>query len=223
MIKESEPIFSIQYAGRNITFYNQRSRLWTQPYAYVSAPEEDLHAAGCGLFSLSHALEWMNDVKADPVELADFSLKYGGREEDGTNRPALLAACMDYGFGQKYRFRYDYDGLLNNKERLWEHISQKKGVALCNLRKGHIVALVDSKVMPTGERAFLAIDSFSESTRDTVRNHVLQVVEQSLVSSNQLNQSSLYVGSSTQYGMFWVKAELPMDYNLIYKNNEGGK
>lgn len=222
MIKESTAICHFEYNQKKITFYNQRSKEWTYPYNYTTAPEENLHSAGCGLFSLSHVIEWMHGVTIDPQYLSDFARSHGAREDDGTNRPVLLSACMEYGLAKKYGFYYNHDGLLNGEKALWEHICNHKGVALCNLRKGHIVGLVDSIIMPTGERAFLAIDSYSESASEKIRDSVLQIIENSLIIEYIKNNKNQHVGSTMQYGLFWVKASLPMDYNLIYKDNFGG-
>ncbi|NLB90557.1 MAG: hypothetical protein GX786_04995 [Clostridiales bacterium] len=92
----------------------------------------------------------------------------------------------------------------------------KKGVALCNLRKGHIVVIVDSKVDQKNKKWFLTIDSNSESAHEEIKDHVEKVIEESKVSCSNYHQFGIPVGASSQYGMFWVEATLPKDYNLLY-------
>lgn len=206
----------IAYEGRTLHFLNQRSKDWSYPYDYVTSPDETLSSAGCGLFSLCHAVEWMHGIRLDPERLSDFAREKGGRGDDGTDRPALLHALMAYGEAPKMGFRYEEDGLRNDLETLWEHISQKKGVSLCNLRVGHIVALVDSRNVD-GEKQLLAIDSYSESAAEKVRDHVREIISQSEIVADVKNKDGMVTGQGIHYAMFWVTASLPKDFNLLHE------
>ncbi len=124
-------------------------------------PSENLHNSGCGVFATAHLIDWASGEKLDVEELADFSAANGGRGDDGTDRPALLAAMQAAGRLEKAGLRYDFDGLLNDHEALWRAMASG-GCALCDLRVGHIVALVDWRERD-GERQLLVIDS----SRDT--------------------------------------------------------
>ena len=140
--------------GRTLRFCNQKSRDWTHLYEY-EGNGSDLHDAGCGVFALVHAIEWMHGIRLDPNEVAEVSVAVGGRGDDGTDRPAMLQGMMDCGFAKKNGFRYDGDGLLNDHELLWRHMAAGNA-ALCNLRVGHIVALLDARKV-NGQRQLLAI------------------------------------------------------------------
>lgn len=216
MLPRTGKEMEIFYGGRGMRFCNQRSKSWTYPYNGPTAPDDTLSSAGCGLFSLCHAVEWMHGLRLDPERLSDFAREKGGRGDDGTDRPALLHALMAHGEAGKMGFRYEEDGLRNDLDTLWEHISLKKGVSLCNLRVGHIVALVDSRVV-NGERQLLAIDSYSESGSEKVRDHVREIIPQSEITFDVFNKSGLFAGQGIQYGMFWVDAGLPRDFNLLHE------
>lgn len=199
--------------GRKIMFFNQRCKAWTHPYAYQN--DENLSSAGCGIFSLCHCAQWLTGQVQMPEKWADFSCANGGRGDDGTDRPALLQALMNSGFNKVLGFRYDGDGLLNDKPRLFEFLMNQEGVAMCNLRVGHIVALVAARVQD-GRRQVLAIDSYSESASEKVRNHVAEVLPGSEVVYPVINEDGLHVGSGMAYAAFWVDADLPRDFNLLY-------
>lgn len=206
----------IEYKGRRILYHNQRSREWTHFYDYQSPPASTLSSAGCGIFSLCHAVEWMSGARVSAEEMADFSLAHGGRGDDGTDRPALLNALMETGMAKKLGFQYQGDGLRNDLDALWEHLDQERGTAFCNLRAGHIVALAAARA-DRGEKQLLVIDSYSESAAEKVRDHVREVIPQSLTVSRVQNTGGLAVGQTAQYGMFWVRAGLPVDFNLLYR------
>ena len=53
-------VFSV--GGRKILFCNQKSADWTHPYEYEHNGS-DLSDAGCGVFALVHAVEWMHGIK----------------------------------------------------------------------------------------------------------------------------------------------------------------
>ena len=216
MIKAAtEKTMEISYKNHNIRFLYQSNPEWTHLYNYGS-DNENLSDAGCGIFSLCHAIEWMHGIRLSPEEMADFSMANGGRGDDGTDRPALLHAMMTTGMGKKIGLEYHEDGLRNDLEALWEHMSTGKGAAFCNLRVGHIVAVVDARI-DNGEKQLLIIDSVAESSRDSVREHVREVIPQSLVIRHYKNKQGLYVGQEHRYAMFWVDAALPKDFNLLYK------
>ncbi len=203
----------INVLGRQILFMNQRCRDWIHPYAYHN--DENLSNAGCGIFSLCHAAEWLTGVRQNPEYWADFSCKNGGRGDDGTDRPALLSALMASGDAAKLGFRYDGDGLRNDLDPLFSGLIAGKCVSMCNLRVGHIVALVAARVAD-GEKQVLAIDSYSESGSDKVKNGVREVIEGSEIEFPIRNERDLVVGSGMHYGAFWVRLEQVRDYNMMH-------
>ena len=205
--------------GRTLRFCNQKSDDWTHLYEYEHGGET-LSDAGCGIFSMVHVLEWMHGIRLEPDDVAEVSVAVGGRGDDGTDRPAMLAGMMACGFAEKYGFRYDGDGLLNDHEQLWAHM-KAGNAALCNLRVGHIVALVDWREV-NGKRQLLVIDSVAESASDKVKNSVYEVIPGTEVTWPMRNADRLVVGTCTSHAMFWVDANLPKDFNLLYKTEPKG-
>lgn len=205
----------IDYQGRSFRFCNQRSREWMHLYNYGDN-RETLSSAGCGIFSLCHAVEWMSHQRLVPEDEAVFSMSNGGRGDDGTDRPALLQALEVSGRAAQMGFQYHGDGLLNDLPLLWEHLSSHRGAALCNLRVGHIVALVDARTVGDSKQ-LLAIDCYSESASEKVRDAVYEVIPQSETISYTRSKDGLIVGQSVQFGMFWVDAQKPMDFNLLHR------
>lgn len=202
--------------GRTLRFCNQKSRDWTHPYEYEHNGGT-LSSSGCGIFALTHAVEWMHGLRLDPDEVAEVSVAVGGRGDDGTDRPVMLDGMMKNGFAKKCGFVYEGEGLLNDHERLWAHM-KAGNAALCNLRVGHIVALVGWRE-DNGKRQLLALDSVAESAAEKVRNAVYGVVEGSRISYPVRNAEGLVVGSGESYALFWVDAELPRDFNLLIKTH----
>ena len=200
--------------GRNILFLNQRCRDWTHPYPYQN--EGNLADSGCGVFALCHAAEWLTGVRQSPEYWADFSCRTGGRGDDGTDRPALLAALMASGDAERLGFRYEGDGLRNDLEPLFDGLLHGRCVSMCNLRVGHIVALVSARVQD-GEKQVLAIDSYSESGAEKVRNGVREVLEGTEITFPVRNENGLTVGTGTHYAAFWVKLEQVRDYNMLHR------
>ena len=200
--------------GRTLRFCNQKSRDWTHLYEY-EGNGSDLHDAGCGVFALVHAIEWMHGIRLDPNEVAEVSVAVGGRGDDGTDRPAMLQGMMDCGFAKKNGFRYDGDGLLNDHELLWRHMAAGNA-ALCNLRVGHIVALLDAREVD-GRRQLLAMDSVAESAHEKVKNHVRGLVPGTEITYPVYNSADEIVGYGESWALFWVDAELPKDFNLLHK------
>ena len=198
---------------RKLLFCNQKSPDWTHPYEYEHNGS-DLSVAGCGIFAFVHAIEWMHGIRLDPNFVAEVSVAVGGRGDDGTDRPAMLQGMMDAGWGEKWGFRYDGDGLMNDHDALWRHMTGG-GTALCNLRVGHIVALLDAKEAG-GKRQYLVIDSVAESNHEKVRDHVLSVVPGTAVSYPVRSGSRLVTGYCESWAMFWVDAFLPADFTLIH-------
>ena len=173
-------------------------------YNYPGIPiEEDdtLHDAGCGIFSVCHLIDWITGEKNDVDELAQFSMDNGGRGDDGTDRPALLHALMAHGKTAEIGFRYEEDGLRNDLDALYDHLLSGRGVSMCNLRVGHIVALVAAREAD-GRRQVLAIDSYSESASEKVRDHVIEVLPGSEVAYDVKNQDGLVVGHNVAYAAF---------------------
>ncbi len=200
--------------GRTLRFCNQKSRDWTHLYEY-EGNGSDLHDAGCGVFALVHAIEWMHGIRLDPNEVAEVSVAVGGRGDDGTDRPAMLQGMMDCGYAKKNGFRYDGDGLLNDHELLWRHMAAGNA-ALCNLRVGHIVALLDAREV-NGQRQLLAMDSVAESAHEKVKNHVRGLVPGTEITYPVYNSADEIVGYGESWALFWVDAELPKDFNLLHK------
>ena len=99
---------------------------------------------------------------------------------------------------------------------LYTHIAVEKGAALCNLRVGHIVALVATREVD-GKRQLLAIDSYSESASEKVRDYVQEVLPDSQIDYLVKNANGLVVGENSCYAMFWVDAALPRDFNLLHR------
>lgn len=205
----------ITYGERKLRFCYQTNPDWTHLYNYQDG-NENLSDAGCGIFALCHAVEWMHGIRLSPEEMADFSMANGGRGDDGTDRPGLLHGLMVTGMAKQIGLEYHEDGLRNDLDTLWEHINTGKGTALCNIRVGHIVAILDARIVD-GEKQLLVIDSVAESSREMIRNHVREVIPQSKVIRHYKNSQGLYVGQEHRYAMFWINADLPKDFNLIYK------
>ena len=202
--------------GQQITFQNQRCRDWTHPYPYQPNDGANLANSGCGVFGLCHCVEWLTGKALNPEDVADFSCANGGRGDDGTDRPGLLHGVMAAGLGEAWGFRYDEDGLRNDLDSLWTLLSEERGVALCNLRVGHIVALVAAREQ-RGERQLLAVDSYSESADQRVRDSVCELVPGSEVLWPVRNEQGLIVGKCESSGAFWVQADLPRDFNLLHR------
>ena len=205
------------YCGKELRLLNQSCPEWTHYYGYPGIPTEendDLHRAGCGIFSMIHIIDWLTGEKASPEELATFSCATGGRGDDGTDRPMLLKAMQNTGRLNVVGLKYNFDGLLNDHEALWENM-QAGGLALCNLRVGHIVALVDWRIKD-GERQLLVIDSARDSIHPSVRQDVREVVAGTEVYARYVNERGLCTGGDTHYAMFWVPLTKPQDFNLLH-------
>lgn len=209
----------MNYEGRSLRLCNQKSREWTHPYEYEHNGS-DLCDAGCGIFSLVHAVEWMHGIRLDPDRVAEISVVVGGRGDDGTDRPAMLHGMMACGFAAECGFRYEEDGLLNDHEQLWRHMTAGN-TALCNLRAGHIVALLAAREQD-GRRQLLVMDSVAESAHEKVRNQVLAVVPGTEITYPIRNAADAVVGFGRSYAMFWVDAGLPKDFNLLHKTQPEG-
>lgn len=203
------------YQGKPITVFNQRSRDWTHPYDDETPQMATLSSAGCGVFSVCHCGQWLTGKEFSPEKLADFSVANGGRDDTGTNRPGLLAAMMEKGLARNFGFRYEMDGLRNDQEALWEHLTEGKGVALCNLRVGHIVSLLDARIRD-GEKQALVLDSYSETTDARITPIVREVIPDSAIDTDELNGKGCYVGSHRQYALYWASCETVRDFNLLH-------
>lgn len=201
--------------GRELTFFNQRCHAWTYPYAWENNGST-LANAGCGIFALCHCTQWLTGREENPEFWADFSCANGGRGDDGTDRPALLHALQASCEAAHLGFRYEEDGLRNDLDTLWQHLYEKRGVAMCNLRVGHIVALLEAREK-NGRRQLLAVDSYSESASEKVRDHVTEVIPGSEIVYAVQNSSGVIVGENTAYAAFWVDAGLPRDFNLLHR------
>ena len=202
------------YEGRPLTLCNQRCRSWTHSYGYLDH-DSTLSQAGCGIFSIVNASCWLTGVFHDPDALAQFSLEHGGRGDDGTDRPVLLQAMMDFGWAKDFGFSYRGDGLRNELDVLYQHLLDDSA-ALCNLRPGHIVALLSARERD-GVRQVLAADPYSESADDRVKNRVTEVIPGSEVVSALVNDRGDTVGQLRSYALFWAELATVRDFNLLYR------
>ena len=100
------------------------------------------------------------------------------------------------------------------------HISldkmEKGGYALTNLRVGHIVAIVDHRIVD-GERQLLIIDSARDSMNNQVRGNIAEVIPQSRVCARFKNLRGVVTFEGYHYAMFWVKLEQTSDFDLLHK------
>ena len=207
-----------EYKGHQLRLCNQSCPEWTEPYPLPGNPDFDdrtLHTSGCGIFSLIHITDYLTGEKDDPAELAMFSALHGGRNEDGTDRPPLLDAMEKAGRLKKIGLRYDFDGLCNDHEALWQNMLEG-GVALTDLRVGHIVALVDYRIVE-GERQLLVIDSSRDSMHPAVRNHLCGVEDGTQITAYYQNSRGVITGVDTHYAMYWVPLSLPFDFSLLHR------
>lgn len=204
----------VTVGDKEIRFLNQRSYDWTHPYEYPAEPGANLKNSGCGIFSVCIAAEKMSGKRISAEELADFSCREGGRGDDGTDRPALLTALEKHGLAKEYGFHYDGLGLQNDHDKLWDVLTGG-GCALCNLRRGHIVCLIDARVKD-GEKQVLAVDPHSESADQRITDQVREAVPGSEIVFATQNASGVHTGYQTVYGVFWVPLTLPRDFNLLY-------
>lgn len=204
----------VDYQGVHFELCNQRCRAWDHPYAYQNNGAT-LSGAGCGIFSLANAAWYLGGAPVIPEELADFSCQNGGRGDDGTDRPALLSALEEKGWAQKCGFAYRFDGLRNDLNALHAHLLSG-GAALCNLRPGHIVALVGGR-MRDGEQQVLAADPYSESADARVRDAVRECVPGSEVTSLLANARGVPCGEQVTYALFWAALSTVRDFNLLHR------
>lgn len=205
----------VTYEGRDLTVFNQSNRLWTHDYGYIVRNASTLSNAGCGIFSVCHCGQWLTGKEFDPETLADFSMDNGGRGDDGTDRPALLAAMQEKGLAKEFGFAYHCDGLRNDLDTLREHLLLHKGVALGNLRVGHIVSFVDARRVGDEVQA-LVIDSSRDCINDRVMDHVREGVEVSAICNPIKNENGLIVGKRVYYSMYWVNTDIVRDFNLLH-------
>lgn len=212
---ESGKSINISYQGKNITVYNQRCKLWSHPYDFKTPQKATLSSAGCGVFSICHCGQWLTGQAFSPEELADFSKANGGRGDDGTDRPALLGAMVQKGWARRFGFDYHMDGLRNDLDTLRAHLLDHRGVALCNLRVGHIVALVDARRVGE-ETQVLVIDPYSETLDARIAPIVREVIHESAIVSAARNEQGALTGYQTQYALYWAADATVRDFNLLH-------
>lgn len=203
-----------EYKGLNLRYFNQANAEWTHPYVYDD-PKSTLHSAGCGIFSMAVVIQKLSGIEVDLGELADYSCACGGRGDDGTDRPELLAGLVRGGYDEKYGFRYNGDGLVNDHEQLWRVLTQG-GCAMCNLRVGHIVAVIDWREVD-GERQMLVVDSACESADRRIYENVREVIPGTEVKKLVRNSAGVECGLSVCHAMYWVPVSMAVDFNLIWK------
>lgn len=202
------------YKGKSVRWFNQGCPEWTHPYEYENNGS-NLRTAGCGVFSMCVVIQQLCGEEIEPEWLADYSVACGGRGDDGTDRPALLAGMVNGGLDEKFGFRYDGDGLVNDHEKLWQ-LLLNGGFALCNLRVGHIVAVIDWREVD-GERQMLVVDSSCESSDKRIRDNVREILPDSKCVNMLRNAAGLEVGLNIAHSMYWVPVSLARDFNLIWK------
>ena len=202
------------YENRLLKLCNQRCRDWTCPYGYLEN-DNTLSHAGCGIFSIVNASQWLTGVFHEPDNLAQFSMDHGGRGDDGTDRHVLLQAMQDTGLACEFGFSYQGDGHRNDLPVLYEHLINGNA-ALCNLRPGHIVALFSARETDN-VRQVLAADPYCESMDSRVAGHVCEVIPGSEIVSACQNERGLTVGWQRTYAMFWAELAIVRDFNLLYR------
>ena len=201
--------------GTPLTFFNQRCAGWDHLYEY-DGNGSTLADAGCGIFALCHCAEYLTGRVQDPVRWGNFACAKGGRGDDGTDRPLLLHTLTVCGENVGLGFRYEEDGLRNDTDTLFDLLYAGRAVALCNLRPGHIVALPAARIVD-GRKQLLAVDSYAESADPRVRDHVTEVVPGTEIGYDVRNAAGLTVGSAVSHGVYWVTADTPRDFNLLYR------
>ncbi|MDO4547031.1 MAG: hypothetical protein Q4D04_02935 [Clostridia bacterium] len=206
--------YSARVLGRDVILFNQHSSEWDFVYNHPVDPFDTLKTAGCGIFSICHAVEWMTGKIIDPIELARFSMLNGARMYDGTNRPKLLMAMQRSGLAERYGFSYRGTGPQNGEDELFGHISQG-GAALCNLRVGHIVAVVAARNMNSG-RELLIIDSHPTTRSNAQYEAIKQAEGDAFIVYETINGSGAVTGVSAQASAFWVSASAPFNYDLMH-------
>lgn len=218
MIEYTGKTKMFNYNGKELRLCNQSCPEWTHMYNYPGIPREEndnLHDAGCGIFSMSHLIDWVTGEKNDVDELAQFSMDNGGRGDDGTDRPMLLKAMQEAGRLTAIGLRYDFDGLCNDHDALWQTM-EEGGCALTNLRVGHIVAVVDHR-LKDGERQLLIIDSSRDSVHPSMRGDIREVVPGSEIYAQYINRNGVRTGGGEHYAMYWVPITRTSDFNLLHK------
>ena len=204
----------VDHEGVHYELCNQRCRDWTYPYGYLEN-DNTLSHAGCGIFSIVNASQWLTGGFHEPDNLAQFSMDHGGRGDDGTDRPVLLPAMQDTGLAREFGFSYHGDGLRNDLPVLYQHLLNGNA-ALCNLRPGHIVALLAAREKD-GVQQVLAADPYSESMDSRVTEHVCEVISGSEIISDYRNKQGLTTGWQKTYALFWTELTIVRDFNLLYR------
>ncbi|MGN0778183.1 MAG: hypothetical protein ACI4MJ_03465 [Aristaeellaceae bacterium] len=200
--------------GHALLFHNQRHSGWTHPYPYHGG--ETLHNSGCGVFALCHCLQWMTGQIWEPEPMADLSVACGGRGDDGTNRPGLLAGLESCGMARRMGFAWHGGGLENDIPRLVAFLREEQGVAMANLRVGHIVALLAVREL-AGMQQLLVVDSYSESNDPRVSSHVTAVLPGSKVIDAPSHAADEPLLLREQYAAYWVNADCARDYTLLHR------
>ena len=200
--------------GREILFRNQRNPGWTHPYPYRGG--ETLHTSGCGVFALCHCLQWLTGQVWPPEDIADLSVACGGRGDDGTDRPGLLAGLQACGMAERMGFAWRGGGLENDLPRLYAFLREEQGVAMANIRPGHIVAFLAAREAE-GTRQILVIDSFSESSDPRVRPRVTSLLPGTCTSFDLPAPDGVVPLRREGHAAYWVKADCARDYTLLHR------
>ena len=200
--------------GREILFRNQRHPGWTHPYPYLGG--ETLHTSGCGVFALCHCLQWLTGQVWPPEDVADLSVSCGGRGDDGTDRPGLLSGLAECGMARRMGFAWQGGGLENDLARLYTFLREEQGVAMANIRAGHIVALLAAREKD-GIRQILAVDSISESGDPRVKPHVTAAVPGTRIVFDLPAPGGGFPLRHEGHAACWVRADCPRDYTLLHR------
>lgn len=204
----------VEYNEKKLTINNQKSKLWSHAYSY-GKDNSTLSDAGCGLFAIAHVSNFLTGQDVSVEALADFACENGARDDTGTDRPTLLSALVRSGQAWQMGFDYHHDGLRNDHNSLKAHL-HAGGLALCNIRVGHIVLLCDIREID-GEAQVLVIDSYSESGDHRIIQNVCAVIEQSVIDAPVYSKSKALAGYTRHYAMYWVPLSMARDFNLIYR------
>ena len=208
--------FECDIGKRHMRIHNQHSPEWIHPYPHETEPDATLNSAGCGIFALCHAIEFLSGLRLRPESLADFSVAHGGRGDDGTDRPALLRALSETGEARNLGFRFVGGENLNDLKKLWSHLSGGEGAALCNVRPGHIVCLLGAREIME-EQQVLVLDSNPTLKNEAQYQAIREIVPGSEIIFPTVNQKGVRTGYAMQAAAFFVPLKIVRDYNLLYR------
>ena len=71
--------------------------------------------------------------------------------------------------------------------------------------------------LDVARREVLAIDSYSESASEKIRDHVREVIDGTEIGWPVSNADGYEVGRSVSYGAFWADLDIVRDFNLLWR------